>query len=200
MRESCIGPVLSLAVVSVTGLVNDLEFRFVNPGYYVLATQPEGDLFEPGADVRVAAAGGDFPAFEMEARGVADLDDEFPTIVLDDDRDYTITWTAGDDEATGVRLVLRSGWHGGPYETMLLCEAPDEGRLDIPREIIRMLPRFGLDDMLFPHPSEVARFTRRVAETELGTVELDVAHIVWVNWQHDRTVDPQRSESSDPGR
>jgi len=183
--------------ISVTGLEEDLELQFVEPGFYVPETQPMGDLFQPGASIRVTAPGGDFPAFEMEARGVADLDDDFPTMVLDDDRDHVVTWRAGGDEATGFRLVLRTGWHGGPYEMMLLCEAPDEGQLEIPRELIRMLPRFGLDATLAPHPSEAARFTRRVAETELGTVELLVAHTVRIDWQHDPKPDPRTAANAD---
>ena len=177
--------------ISVTGVAEDLALQFVEPGYYVPETQPEGDLFEPGASIRVAAAGGDFPAFEMEARGVADLADDLPRLVLDDDRDHTVTWDAGDDEATGFQLVLRSGWHGGPYETMLICEAPDEGRLEISRTLIRMLPRFGLDGGLLPHPSMAARFTRRVVDTEVGAVELFVAHMVSVEWEHDPTFEPR---------
>jgi hypothetical protein len=181
--------------ISVTGVVEDLALRFVEPGYYVPETRPQGDLFEPGASIQVAASGGDFPAFEMEARGVADLTDEIE-LVLDDDRDHTVTWTAGDDEATGFQLVLRTGWHGGPYETMLICEAPDEGRLAISRTLIRMLPRFGLDASLAPHPSVAARFTRRVVETEVGTIELLVAHMVRIRWEHDPTFDPRAAATT----
>jgi hypothetical protein len=186
--------------LSVTGVVEDLALQFVEPGYYVPDTQPEGDLFEPGATIRVAASGGDFPAFEMEARGVADLADEFPRLVLDDDRDHTVTWNAGDDEATGFQLVLRTGWHGGPYETMLICEAPDQGRLEISRTLIRMLPRFGLDASLAPHPSVAARFTRRVVDTDVGAVELLVAHIVRIHWEHDPTFDPRSLATTEVGR
>jgi hypothetical protein len=191
----------SAGEISVTGVVEDLALQFVEPGYYVPETQPEGNLFEPGAGIRVAASGGDFPAFEMEARGVADLaDDEIPELVLDDDRDHTVTWNAGDDEATGFQLVLRTGWHGGPYETMLICEAPDEGRLEISRTLIRMLPRFGLDGSLAPHPSVAARFTRRVVETEVGAVELLVAHMVRVRWEHDPTFEPRAVAATEHDR
>jgi hypothetical protein len=171
--------------IAVTGLVDDLDLHFDPPGYYLPEPWPSGDLFRPGAAIRVTAEGGDIPAFAIEARGVADLEDEFPTMVLENDRDYTVRWTASGDEEAGFRLVLLTGWHGAPFQTMLLCEGPDTGSLDIPAEIIGRLPRFGLDPDFLQHSSEAARFTRQVAETDLGVVELVVAHSVGVYWQHD---------------
>lgn len=171
--------------ISVTGLVRDFEFHFVPSGYYVSDPEPSGDLFQPGSAIRVEAAGGRVPAFEIEARGVADLEDEFPRMVLENDRDYTVRWTASGDEAAGFRLTLLTGWHGAPFETMLLCEGPDTGSLDIPAELIGRLPRFGLDPNFLQHGSEAARFTRQIAETELGVVELLVEHSASVRWEHE---------------
>jgi hypothetical protein len=91
--------------------------------------------------------------------------------------------------ATGaprIQLALRVGWHGAPYEMMLLCESPDDGELTIPRQLIAQLPAFG-GVGLFPWPSSMTRFTRGVASTAAGPVELFVGSQANVSWSHERT-------------
>ena len=168
-------------LVSIDGLVTEVEIQLWQGQYF--GEPPPGDLFTPGAAITVCATGDVFPAFEIAGRGVADLADEFPVMELEDDRDYTLRWTPGDDGATGFQLVLAVGWHGVPYEQMILCEGPDSGELVVSQRLIRELHRANID-FLSPHFSWAARFTRSAIETAAGRVELFIAQAVPVSWRH----------------
>jgi hypothetical protein len=177
-------------LVSIDGLVTDVEIQLSNGLYY--GEPPPGDLFTPGAAITVCATGDVFPAFEIAGRGVANLADEFPLMELEDDRDYSLRWTPGDDEETGFQLVLAVGWHGMPYEQMILCEVPDSGEIVVSQRLIRELRQPHID-FLSQHFSWAARFTRSAIETAAGRVELFIAHAIPVNWRHDNQAERARA-------
>ena len=186
-------------LVSIDGLVSDVEIQLWEGLYHGEPTP--GDLFTPGAAITACATGDVFPAFEIAGRGVADLTDEFPVMELEDDRDYTLRWTPGDDGATSFQLVLAVGWHGLPYEQMILCEGPDSGELVVSQRLIRELRRANID-FLSAHFSWAARFTRSAIETAAGRVELFIAHAVSVSWRHNGQAEraprqPARNQPSD---
>lgn len=144
---------------------------------------PQGDLFAAGSAITVTAPGsGSVPGFAIAAAGVADLADSFNSIDLVDGSDYTVGWTAGGGDAR-IQLALRTGWHGAPYEMMLLCDTADDGSLTIPQALIEQYPSHG-GIGLFPHPSEILRYTRGVAETSAGPIELLVGSQQSVNFTH----------------
>jgi hypothetical protein len=182
-RDLCLPQpeIAGAGLVSIDGLVTDVEIQRWEGHYY--GEPPPGDLFTPDATITACATGDVFPAFEIAGRGVADLADEFPIMELEDDRDYTLRWTPGDDGATGFQLVLAVGWHGLPYEQMILCEGPDSGELVVSQRLIRELRRANVD-FLMSHMSRAARFRRSAVETAAGRVELFIAHAVPVSWRH----------------
>jgi hypothetical protein len=164
--------------IQVTGLLDPLRFVPGELGYTSDPDLPPEDLFDDGAAIEVTAAGADAPAFALEATGVApleaDLDLEFDTtLVLEDGVDREIRWTPGSGDAQ-VQIALQVGHHGAAYEALLVCEADDaDGELVIPGDVIASLPRqsSGLEQ----HASWIQRFTRDVADSEGGPVQLEVA-------------------------
>jgi hypothetical protein len=172
---------VSAGPITVTGLTTPLAFVAGPYGYVSDPPDPPVDLFAPGALIVATAAGAAGPAFTVEARGVAPLVTTVSPLTLADGVDTEVTWQPAAGEAR-VQLVLLVGWHGAPYEAMLRCEADDDGALTIPGTLIAALPRqsSGLEQ----HPSTLARFTRGVGTTPLGTIELLVASQVFVYFSH----------------
>jgi hypothetical protein len=171
---------VSAGTIEVTGLAQELAFQRME-GYYLPVPDVTGDLFEAGAEITATAAGDAVQAFSVAATGVAPLEADRVTLELEDDVDEIVTWTAA---ASGrIQLALRTGWHGAPYETQLLCETDDDGSLTIPGELITQMPPFG-GVGLFPHPSTLSRFSRGVAETSVGPVELFATSQLYIDFTH----------------
>ena len=167
--------------ITITGLREALLLVEGDFGYRP-EPYPLGDLFADDAIITAVAAGAEVDAFALSARGVAALEDELGGWDLVDGVDFPITWTPS-AAAARVQLSLRIGWHGAPYEMMLLCETADDGTLTIPGELIEeMLPFGGIG--LFPHPSEMTRLHRSVVTTSVGPVELVVGSAAGINWSH----------------
>lgn len=101
-------------------------------GYYGFV---EGELFDPGAEIRVTAAGDELPGFELAvtapSAGNPAVDGasapEFPPFAAGEG--YTFTWTPVDPTAR-VRLRMASdAGHGLPSAAMIECDGPDTGEL-----------------------------------------------------------------------
>jgi hypothetical protein len=182
---------VSAGPITVNGLRRPLVFQPSEFGYVPSDTAWPIDLFTDEAIVTASAPGAaGVPAFAVTARGVSPLAANLGTLVLEDSADEVVRWTAapgaGATGAPRIQLALRVGWHGAPYQMMLLCESADDGELTIPRQLIAQLPPFG-GVGLFPWPSNVTRFTRGVASTAAGPVELFVGSQANVSWSHEST-------------
>jgi hypothetical protein len=176
---------VSAGDIEVTGLTQEL--RFV-PGEFGYVADPElpadpGDLFEDGVAITASAPGDDVPGFSLSAAGVAplvaDLDLEFDvTLVIEDGVDEVIRWEA---ESSGrVQLALQVGWHGAPYEAVLVCEVDDQaGELVVPGSLIARFPQ-RQNPTGEAHFHWIARFDRDVVESEAGPIELFVASRVLI--------------------
>jgi hypothetical protein len=163
--------------ISVTGTNEPVGFV---PGQYWYDVNPSptgADLFDEGAAITVSAPGDVTPGFTLGATGVAPLEASFPvTLELQDGVDKEITWTA---EASGrIQLALQVGWHGAPYEALLLCETDDDGSLTVPGALITQFPR--ASSSLEQHASSLTRFTRDVVTTPAGPIELFVGSRVTI--------------------
>lgn len=137
---------------------------------------PQAD-FAPDVLIHAEAAGADFPAFSLEAAGVAPIDVDMPSdtnnVPLVDGKDNAITWQP--DGGGTVEIVFNYGWHGAPPEATLLCAAPDEaGEIVIPRALVEAFPKTG-GSGLEPHQSSITRVRRARAEISQGPVELVLA-------------------------
>jgi hypothetical protein len=165
--------------IAVTGLVEPLTFTVDNFGYSP-EPFPDGDLFTAGAEITATAPGAAAPGFTLNAEGVADLEADFPvTIELEDGVDEPIAWTADDGAATTrIALGLQVGWHGAPYEGLLLCDTDDDGDLVIPGALITALPR--ASSGLEQHSSYLVRYTRDVVELPAGPIDLLVGSQVTI--------------------
>jgi len=161
--------------ITVTGLEESLSFV---PGSYWYDAEPFPggvDLFATGAAISASAPGDVSEGFSLSATGVAPLQAEFPvTLELEDNVDKPITWTAAGDSR--IQLALLVGWHGAPYQAMLLCETEDDGSLTIPGSLIAQFPR--ASSPMEQHYSWLVRFDRDVHQTGAGPVELFVGSMV----------------------
>ncbi|MBA3502262.1 MAG: hypothetical protein M4D80_39780 [Myxococcota bacterium] len=165
--------------ITVSGLRSPLVFRGGQFGYVPDPT-PGEDLFDAGASIKVTAPGGVTPAFTASVKGVARLEAPFQNLSLVDGRDTTVTWTAAADARIQVGLVV--GWHGAPYEAMLLCETDDDGELVIPGAIIKKLPR--ASSSLESHPSWIMRFDRSTVMAPAGPIEIIAGSQVFLHFSH----------------
>jgi hypothetical protein len=171
--------------ITVTGLLEPLRFVPGKLGYTAEPPLPadDQDLFGDTASIAATAPGADAPAFSLSASGVVplvpDLDLEFDvTLVIEDGVDEVIRWEP--ESSGGVQLALQVGWHGAAYEALLVCEAEDEaGELVVPGSLISRFPD-RVDPTGEAHYSWIARFSRDVAESEAGPIELLVAHRVLI--------------------
>lgn len=175
---------LDAGTVTVDGGPSPMALEPSESNFYT-SGESRGDLFADGDDLTVTVEGAaTFPAVTLHARGVAALDTTpLPVLELHGDLPATFTWTAG--PAGGrVQVALRLGWHGTPWQTMILCETDDDGSLEIPGAVVAAMPEFG-GEGLFQWPSELQRYSRDVAETSAGPVELFVSsrQVLW--WTKD---------------
>jgi hypothetical protein len=175
---------IDAGAITISGLDLDLAFLWdAERASYRPEPEVIGDLFADGDMITVEAAGGDHPPFLLEARGVADLAEPIEMIELVDEADFPLRWTA-DGGGARIELALRVGWHGVPYEAMLLCNTADDGELDIPRGLIAQMPPAG-GVGLFPWPSELTRLSRSIVEGPNGTIELVVGSAAAIWFTHD---------------
>jgi hypothetical protein len=170
----------SAGTITVTGLKQALVFQHGMYGYEP-QPPPAGDLFDGGDVITVSAPGEVTPGFSVNVTGVATLTAPFQNVELVDGVDHEFTWTAASGGAR-ILLALIVGWHGGPYEAMLLCETDDDGALSVPGALIAQLPRqtTGLEQ----HPSWLMRFSRATVSTPAGPIEIVAGSQVGLYFSH----------------
>ena len=156
----------SAGVITVTGLRQGLRFQ-PRPGGYELDTPPPVELFDPGASIRVIAAGADLPAFSAQLSGVPPLEVAFDTITLRGDRATRLIWTAAGVGRVSLEITIARP--GAPLSAMLLCEADDNGSLTIPAAIAGRL-RAPLEGESVR--GTIARLERSVITTAAGPIEI----------------------------
>ncbi|MBN2357924.1 MAG: hypothetical protein JXR83_00625 [Deltaproteobacteria bacterium] len=169
----------SAGAIAVTGLVQALSFVPSTWGYEP-TPQPGLDLFAAGALISASAPGEVAPGFSLEVTGVAPLVTQATSLTLIDGIDATVAWTPEHDGR--IQLALLVGFHGAPYEALLLCESDDDGELTVPGALIGQLPR--PQNANQPHPSSLTRFRRALAPDSSGPIELLVGSRVEVTWSH----------------
>jgi len=160
-----------------------LEAEDYDPGLYVGYTSLPLDQFGEGTPVAVALEGDDFPAVELEARGVDALDSGLSEAGLQwtDGQPATLTWTAGGDPEACVEIWLYTAntGHGLPITHVAQCVGADTGALVVPTEVTDPFPPWTTPEACAgvdcPY-SELRRFTRSVADTAYGPAELVVFH------------------------
>ncbi len=164
--------------ISISGLLEPLEF--VNETiWYMPEPYPTGDdYFEQGATITATAPGDENDGFSLSASGVAPLETDLAeSLEIQDEVDEIITWTP--ENSGRIQLVLLVGFHGAPYEGMLLCETEDDGSLTVPGYLISQLPHY--HSGLQQYTSWLVRYDRDVDQTNAGPVELFIGSVVDFN-------------------
>ena len=169
-------PPIIIAVTSLAVLLAAPSYcpaEIIEPtaaGYYQPVVVAR-ELFDAGAEIVATAPGDEVPGFRLETFGVPGLETSVTNVVLDDQSDAEIVWSAR--QSNRIRVVLLVGFHGMPYEAMLLCETDDDGYLAIPKSLSSQLPK--TTSNLRQHSSSIARFDRATQDTTAGSIELVVA-------------------------
>jgi hypothetical protein len=159
--------------IVVTGLRAPLAFIWNGyPVYYRADPDPTGDLYDPGAEIVAVAPGDGVPGFTLRGRGVAAIGAVEDVVELHDGADAEVTWTAQHDGRIQIALIV--GWHGAPWEAMILCETEDDGAVTVPAGLIEQFP-YTTGEGLFQWPSWLRRFSRDVVVTPAGPYEMVVA-------------------------
>jgi hypothetical protein len=141
--------------------------HYTNPGSL---THPG---FEEGADITLAAAGGDHSAFSLRGAGIAAVEVPSDPVLIEEGSAATVTWTvpAVASDAVRMRINLDIARHGGT-PVRIECSVPDTGSFTIPEALVTQLVGFGFSG--FP----AIDLTRRSADSAmvdgLGCVELEV--------------------------
>jgi hypothetical protein len=161
--------------IDVSGLRTDFTFEPTDFGYEYPDFYPvSSDLFEDGAEIAVAAAGADAPGFSLSARGVPDVESDMTDrLGLEAATSESFTWTPLD---TGrIQIGMRYGWHGIPYQVLVICETDDTGAFDVPADIVdAYIDEAGSGEVNYWW---IARFDRDVVTTPAGPIELFVGAI-----------------------
>jgi hypothetical protein len=169
---------VDVGTVTVSGLSTneggaDFELMRIGASY-----QPSRSLdiryppADEGAEVRIAAAGGDVAPFEITTRGIAPLDvDAGESVPAEREMPLSLSWQPpGANASSTARAVVDVSHHGGS-RGRIVCELDDAGALEIDAALVTALLDLGTAG--FP----TVKLTRRAVGStviEHGRVELSV--------------------------
>jgi hypothetical protein len=163
---------LSIGTVTVSGLKAQLS---MTPQYGNNYTNPSSlphPGFSEGADIRLAASGGDTAAFSLGGQGIAQLVSPAKKVTVQSGKSVDLTWTAPSTQGLArVHIELNINNHG-TTSGWIECEAEDTGSFSIPAVLVTALTGMGLSG----GPTIV--LTRRTADStpiSAGCVQLAVA-------------------------
>jgi hypothetical protein len=163
---------LSVGTVTVSGLKAQLS---MSPQYGNNYTNPSTlphPGFDQGADIRLAASGGDTAAFTLSGQGIAPLVSAEKKVTVESGKSADLKWTAPSDKGLArVHIELNINNHG-TTAAWIECEAEDTGSFSIPEALITALTGMGLSG----GPTII--LTRRTADSttlSAGCVQLAVA-------------------------
>lgn len=135
----------SVGVVTVQGLSAALSMSPTSIGSY---TNGATNLPHPGVGegtvVTVTAPGDVLPGFTLEARGIAPLETSLTEVALARDRALSVTWTPATEPSGRVRLLLDLAHHGGIAASLECDGLEDDGRFEIPANLVTRLMDIGL--------------------------------------------------------
>ncbi len=138
-----------------------------------------GDLphpaFTSASLVTLAASGGDFAPFQLQAPGVGELHTALSEVPIDAESGAHLTWDAADaDASVRVEIELNIANHGGT-PGRIVCLVEDTGEFTIPAELVAALLGQGFSG--FPSLS-MSRQGVGAVDAEQGCVELRLQSVV----------------------
>jgi hypothetical protein len=122
-------------LLTVGGLSVPVSIAPLENGLYPPPAGLPADLYEPGDDIALVAAGGDTPAFSASAVAQAGLEAELPCDqVPPPEQELTVTWTPA-ETGSRVRWEMLQNIHNsqGPR---IRCETDDSGSLSVAAALI----------------------------------------------------------------
>jgi hypothetical protein len=152
-------------------VLKEINTNYQAPPNTVYAFPP----FAEGERVKVHAAGGDYPGFDLVAHAVAPLSLTSDDFDIEENKAFTLTWNGAKDPGQSqVHLDLDISHHGGT-RGRIQCDTDDDGDLTISGELITAL--IGLGVAGFP-TVELTRVSSGGADIAQGCVELRVSSFV----------------------
>ena len=170
----------SAGKVTVTGLETangstPLELALVSNTYQAPPSVPLAyPPFAEGAAVTLTAAGEYFPAFSLNAKGIAPLELGTGELALKSGQPLTVTWTKGAVSSANIHVKLDISHHGGS-KGQIECDTADSGSLSIGATLISKLLNLGVAGF----PTVIV--TRHVIGSTVipaGRVELEISSTV----------------------
>jgi hypothetical protein len=164
---------VTLSGVNVTGGQAELTLKEIAKAYQPVAgTTFAYPPFAEGDTIAVHAAGGDYAAFDLTAKGVAPLTFTSTNFALAEGAELVLGWdAAADPKSSQIHVKLDISHHGGS-RGMIECDADDTGELTISAALISEL--IGLGVAGFPSVI-MTRVSSGSAEIAVGRVELVVS-------------------------
>jgi hypothetical protein len=158
----------SVGAVTVTGLLDQvhMEPNSVN-GYQ--KTDVQHPPFEAGAEIALAAAGGDHEGFTLDGLGVAPIEVPDGNWVIEEGEPLAIAWTSA--EGPGAIYVSFNVDQHGNSPVTLFCEYEDTGTATVPAGLIDRLLDYGVSGFA---TANIYRRTVDSVSTAQGCVELRV--------------------------
>jgi hypothetical protein len=100
--------------------------------------------FTEGAPIKIAASGGDYPAFDITAKGIAQLVLGASSYKVKAASDLNVTWTPpGSASDARIQATLNLSHHGGS-KGYIACDVADTGSLTISKDQISGLINMGV--------------------------------------------------------
>jgi hypothetical protein len=169
----------SVGTVTVTGVAtaagSSLSMAPQPPKYFY---QPEGEVkitvppFEEGAALKLAASGGELPAFEIAGKGTTMLEVTTTTpVTMERGKPLGLRWKAATVAGISrVGIVVDISHHGG-FAGQIRCDVADSGSFDVPAAMVGKLIDLGVAG----YPSTtVTRKTTGETTLSAGRVQLNV--------------------------
>lgn len=170
----------SAGVVTMTGLTASsggapLELTLVSNTYQAPPSVPLA--FPPFAEsdaIGLSAKGEYFPAFDLNAKGIAPLALASGELALETGEPLKINWTKGNESSAKIHVKLDISHHGGS-KGQIECDTSDSGSLSIGAELVTKLLNLGVAG--FPTVI-VTRHTIASTVIPAGRVELEISSTV----------------------
>jgi len=139
------GPVTkTVGAVTVTGLAAPISATPNSQKTYYAPVSGGFPPFSPGADVQLAAAGGDYTAFSLHGRGFPIIETPATMVPFEMGKPFRLTWTPPPAPITTRMFVkVDIAFHGG-VDAQIQCDLPDNGSASVPAVLVDALLERGV--------------------------------------------------------
>jgi hypothetical protein len=135
----------NVGAVTVNGLKAPLVMTPTMPGnFYTNTDELPKPAFDPGTEIRLSAAGGEYTPFAMRVFGISALTISDAPILVESGKAVRVAWTpAGGTGGGRIQVVLNINHHGTGTNYVECDVADSAGAVDISAELITELVRRG---------------------------------------------------------